>query len=180
MDVKNSLLYLNTLLPPQAKGAEQARVSLPKTQSPSRDLVKLSPESNQQSQNFQKGSRLVSEEVEKTETGIRRIQEFENEQGRKFTRIEEINNGEKRSTRTVIQQNDSGNTTLLENVFDRQTDGSFRLTQRFTDESGDTKTNIQFGVQAPNREIALGRLNSTPQNLNPLGNFRGSQLDIQA
>jgi len=81
----------------------------------------------------------------------------------------------------VIQQNDSGATTLLENAFDRQEDGSFRLTQRFTDETGDTQTNIQFDVPPPNRDIALGR---PPDNIEqaqrPNDTARGSQLDVSA
>jgi hypothetical protein len=188
MDVKNSLLYLNTLLPSQTKGTEQTQTLRKNTvqspNAPSRDLVKISPDANQEnqtSQNFQKGSRLVSEEIQETERGVRRTQEFQNEEGKKFTRIEEINNGEDRSTRTVIQQNDSGATTLLENVFDRQDDGSFRLTQRFTDETGDTQTNIQFDVPPPNRDIALGRPpEKTEKTQSPTGSFRGSQLDVSA
>lgn len=187
MDVRNGLLYLNTLLPSQGgqtRGAEQAQLAPQariKNNNQTRDLVKISPESERQNQNFQRGSRLVSEEVEETEKGVRRIQEFENEEGRKFTRIEEINNGENRSTRTVIQQNDSGSTTLLENVFDRQENGSFRVTQRFTDETGETQTNIQFDVNAPNSDIALGRSTPSPeQNRNPFESFRGSQLDVSA
>jgi len=189
MDVKNSLLYLNTLNLSKAgrtNGAEQNQAQQGLAQqgqqsNSSRDLVKLSTDSQRQNQNFQRGSRLVSEEVQETDRGARRTQEFSNAEGRQFTRIEEINNDENRSTRTVIQQNDSGNTTLLENVFDRQEDGSFRLTQRFTDETGDTQTNIQLGVQPPNSDIAFGRASeSTQDRNNPFENntIRGGTLNI--
>jgi len=101
MDVKNSLLYLNTLLPSQTKGAEQnagvRKNDAQPSNTSSRDLVKISPDANQEGQNnpnFQKGSRLVSEETQETDRGLRRTQEFENSEGKKFTRIEEINNSE--------------------------------------------------------------------------------------
>jgi len=191
MDVKNSLLYLNTLnlsktgrsntVAQNQAQQEQAQQGQLNTQS--KDLVKISQDGEQQTQNFQRGSRLVAEEIQETDRGIRRTQEFANNEGRQFTRIEEINNGEDRTTRTVIQQNDSGNTTLLENVFDRQEDGSFRLTQRFTDETGDTQTNIQFGVQPPNSDVALGRIsNETQSGSNPFDSnaSRGSTLNISA
>ncbi len=189
MDVRSSLLHLNSLLLPEtqrSRGAEQSLVRQTSNQENlrgSQDLITLSEDSNEnpQNPNLNRGSRLVSQEVEETDTGLRRIQEFQNGNGGRFTRVEEINNGEDRSTRTVIQQNESGSTTVLENVFDRQEDGSFRLTQRFTDETGDTQTNIQFDVQPDNREILLGRLPSADQtsgrSFNPI---RGSELDLSA
>lgn len=187
MDVRGSLLNLNSLLLPEAQRSRGTEQPVPARQAnninTSRDLVTVSDEGNQNSQNsnLNRGSRLVSQEIEQTDTGIRRIQEFENAQGGRFTRVEEINNGEDRSTRTVIQQNESGNTTVLENVFDRQEDGSFRLSQRFTDETGDTQTNIQFGVQPDNRDILLGRLPNVNQPSDqPFNPLRGSQFDVSA
>lgn len=192
MDVRSSLLNLNSLLLPEtlrARGSEPSAFARQtngegNTQNnTSRDLVTLSEEGNENAQNpnLNRGSRLVAQEEEQTETGVRRIQEFQNTQGGSFTRVEEINNGEDRSTRTVIQQNESGSTTVLENVFDRQEDGSFRLTQRFTDGSGDTQTNIQFGVQPEDRDILLGRQGDPNQISNRLFNQpRGSELDLSA
>ncbi|MEM8834129.1 MAG: hypothetical protein AAGB32_06285, partial [Pseudomonadota bacterium] len=72
-------------------------------------------------------------------------------------------------------------TTLSESIFDRQEDGSFRLTQRFTDENGETNTNIQFNVLPPDTDVALG---NTPQ-ISRTGNdpfqiLRGNEIDLSA
>lgn len=121
---------------------------------------------------------LVSERIETLDNGFRKLQEFESLTGRKFTRIEEVINTDNRSTRTVVQQNNSGNTTLLENVFDRQDDGSFRLTQRYTNENGDTQSNVKYNAQPDNREFIVGRTATSDQSdSNPFQVLRGTQLD---
>lgn len=190
MNAINNLLNLNSSLLPETQRSRGAEQPVPARQNGTqnltnevRDLVTISQEGNRNAQNpnLNRGSRLVSQEIQETETGLRRIQEFENGNGGSFTRVEEINNGEDRSTRTVVQQNESGSTTVLENVFDRQDDGSFRLTQRFTDGTGDTQTNIEFGVQPDSREILLGRLPNVDQiSDRPFNPIRGSELDLSA
>lgn len=102
-------------------------------------------------------TRLISETTEAIDNGIRRIQVFEKSDGRQFTKIEEIITNEKQSRRTVIQQNASGSTSVLEDVFDRQKDGSFRLTQRYTNEVGETSVNIDPNAKPPNTDFILGR-----------------------
>lgn len=191
MEVRDSLLYLNPLLltdSQKSKGAEQVastRQDINKSaDNKARDVVTLSDQSKQPYQNnnfnLQRGSTLISENIEKTDNGVRITKEFENTEGRKFTRIEELVNSENRFKRTVVQQNTSGNTTLLESIFDRQNDGSFRLTQRYTDETGETKTNIQFDAQPDNKDIILGRLPDPSQTNQPFDLLRGSQFDVSA
>ncbi len=134
-----------------------------------------------QSQPKQNNSNLVSEKVKDTENGFRRTQEFENPNGLKFTRIEEITTTTDRSKRIVIQQNDSGSTTALESVVDRQDDGSFRLIQRYTDETGSTSSNVKLNFSPENADILLGRTpNPATDNKNPFQSLRGTQIDLSA
>ena len=160
----------------------------PKTTSP-KDIVSLSgQETGNQSPSLSGsqgrangGTRLVSEETQELENGFRRTQEFETGNGKKFTRIEEVTTEDSRSKRLVLQQNESGSTTEIENVIDQQDDGSFRLIQRFTDETGETKTNVQPDYSLAQRDALLG---GAPLPTNGVINNsslpppRGSQLDL--
>lgn len=141
------------------------------------DIVSISENKNNiPSQN--KGG-LVSEKTTELENGFRRTQEFETPQGKKFTKIEEVTTTQDRTKRIVIQQNESGSTTALENILDRQDDGTFRLIQRYTDETGETKTNVQLNFNPLDANILLGRATSTPQqNINPFQSTRGTQVDL--
>ena len=140
------------------------------------DIVTLSTNNNKLSA---KQSNLVSETTQETENGFRRTQEFENANGKTFTRIEEITTSEDRSKRVVIQQNESGSTTALENIVDRQEDGTFRLIQRFTDETGEIKTNVQLNFNPNDADILLGRSSTsfTPTD-QPFQSPRGTQVDL--
>lgn len=131
-----------------------------------------------QSQLKQNNSNLVSENIQDTENGFRRTQEFENPNGLKFTRIEEIITTPDRSKRIVIQQNDSGSTTALESIIDRQGDGSFRLIERYTDETGETKTNVKLDFNPESADILLGRAANPQSNNNPFQTLRGTQVDL--
>lgn len=151
------------------------------------DIIRLSnnktEEGHKNAQNLleQKRTRLTSEETDQLENGFRRIQTFESADGRQFTRIEEFTTSTDRSKRIVLQQNDSGSTSILENIIDRQEDGTFRSTQRFTDSTGETKTNIEFNVTPTNRDIILGRApDPTQSNDKSFQLTRGTQLDISA
>lgn len=192
MDVRNNSALLNNLLslgvnPNAAQNNAPTSQPLPtKRNEPSQDSINLSRESNNQSNNGNSftanpnSTFLVSERIETLENGFRRLQEFESLTGRKFTRIEEVINSDDRSTRTVVQQNESGSTTLLENVFDRQEDGSFRLTQRFTDENGETQNNVRYNAQPDDRDFILGRTaNPEASESNPFQTLRGTQLDTR-
>lgn len=140
------------------------------------DLVAIQSEQSQASPQIAR-TRLISETTDQLDNGFRRTQQFENAQGRQFTRTEEFTSQGNRATRSVVQQNASGSTTLLEDVFDRREDGSFRLTQRFTNEIGETAVNIDPNATPPNADIVLGRAPRTdapPANVS----LRGTELDL--
>lgn len=159
----------------------------PLRKSQPRDIVTLSgqnPDGNQlqQQSGFQaRQTRLISEEIEKLDNGFRRMQEFETAKGRKFSRIEEFTADQNRAKKTIIQQNSSGSTTMLENILDRQANGTFRSTERFTDEVGAVSTNIEFDITPNNADILLGRPPSPDKNSqSPLKPIRGTQIDLSA
>ena len=190
MEIRNNLLLEDLLaLGTQNQRANTAQADNAVTannraQNQPRDLVSLSNQQDRQNNQFTRNPNqtfLVNERIENLENGFRRLQEFESLNGRQFTRIEEVITETDRSTRAVVQQNNSGSTTLSESIFDRQEDGSFRLTQRFTDENGETNTNIQFNVLPPDTDVALG---NTPQinrtENDPFQTLRGNELDVSA
>lgn len=182
MEIRNTINLLGNLLVPenQKPVAEQQK-------SKQRDSVTLSgqkPNPQRQGQDvvpLQKRTQLLSETIEKNEKGFRRTQEFLSKDGRKFARIEDVTTSPNRTRRTVVQQNTSGNTTILEDILDRQEDGTFRLTRRFTDETGTTKTNIEFNVTPESRNIILGKTPDPEQeNQQAYESQRGSQFDVSA
>ncbi|MEM6812088.1 MAG: hypothetical protein AAF549_06450 [Pseudomonadota bacterium] len=190
MDIRNILLLNSLLTPKQNSGVnETVQQLLNKRQQVElvRDKVDLSQDQTRQDTQNQNNpflrnpnqSFLISERTENLENGFRRLQEFESLNGRQFTRIEEVIQNEDRSTRTVVQQSNSGNINVIESIFDRQEDGTFRLTQRLTNEAGDTQTNIQFNILPENRDILLGnRPEAGNENRNPIR--RGSSIDLSA
>ena len=196
MEIRNGLTLLDSFLalngqgirPEQLAASTSANKTLPKKPLGSierQDVVSLSgrqlDEQNPNNSNFNQRTALVSERTEELDNGFRRLQEFENAEGRPFTRIEEVINDGDRSRRTVVQQFENGSTTLLENIIDRQEDGSFRVTQRFIDETGEAQTNIRYNETPNNIDFILGR---TPQpqaeNDNPFQTLRGIQIDVSA
>lgn len=193
MDIRSSTGTLDSLLLQilQTRNAQTNNAAatqdapLPKIKARAQDIVILSSSStdqnNQQSNLGKNQTRLVDEDITKLENGFRRTQKFESGEGRQFTRVEEFTTSENRSIRIILQQNNSGSTTVLENIVDRQDDGSFRLTQRFTDENGETNTNIQFNVTPDNKDIILGRTpDPEQQNDKPFPILRGTQFDQNA
>lgn len=187
MDIQNNLGLLGNLFAHhqilKAQTATEAQKSSAKPAYSFRsntdiDVVHISTNSKTGTQ-IGNSSRLVSETIENIENGFRRIQEFETSKGRKFTRIQEITNTPNRSKRIVIQQNESGNTTILEHILDRQDNGTFRQTQRFTNEVGETDTNIQFNVISDDAKILLGLPpNPEDRKSNPFNSVRGTQYNI--
>lgn len=143
-----------------------------KQQSP-RDVV-LVPN---QAQPLTSGTRLLSETIEDLQNGYRKTQKFEHADGRQFIKIEEVTSNEKQSRRTVVQQNASGSTHVLEDIFDRQADGTFRQTQRFTNEIGETSVNIDPNARPPNADFVLGRVpsNNDSSAFNPT---RGNEINV--
>ncbi len=126
-------------------------------------------------------TRLLADRIETTNQGIRKTQTFETADGRSFTRIEDIVVTDKGARRTVIQQNVSGSITRLEDILERQDNGSFRRTQRFTDESGETLVTIQNEFISTNPFILSGGkvAETSSLKLTPLP-LRGTQLDLTA
>jgi hypothetical protein len=200
MDVRNTPPSLDTLLTqfvqnkklPATKPADAASNIAPivkgKNAARQPDNVDLSNNksnnvgNNGEAKGFAaKQTRLVSEDIEPLENGFRRRQEFENTEGRTFSRVEEVITENDRTSRTVIQQNASGTTTIFENILDRQEDGSFRLTERYTDETGKTNTNIKLNTTPDNEDIILGRPPAPEQSdQNPFRLTRGTQFDVSA
>lgn len=196
MEIRNNTGALDSLLSQIMKGrnanSTQTPAPAPPPKSPpsvtGQDVVTLSSNSKvnedgraQAGLLQQNQTRLSSEKIEDLDNGFRRVQEFENGQGKKFTRIEEFITEDDRSRRTVIQQNESGSTNIIDNILDRQADGTFRLTQKYTDEIGEVQTNIQYNVTPNNADIILGRPPAAEQqNDNPFQQYRGTQFDTQA
>lgn len=182
MEVKSNLGLIESLLArannQQAGQGNTSRSTLPPPPiSETRDIVRV-PENINTPLNS-KASKLLNEEIEKLENGFRRTQIFETANGNKFTRIEEQTTTDDRSKRLVIQQNESGSTTVLENILDRQEDGSFRQTQRFTDATGETSTNIEFNVSGQNSAQLFGLPPSpTEKPAQPFAPIRGTQYDV--
>lgn len=179
MEIKNNLGLIESLLARAnnnaSQGSNDARPAPPPSQT--RDVVRV-PQ-NIGAPLKSNASKLINEEIEKLENGFRRTQTFETANGSKFTRIEEQTNSENRSKRLVIQQNESGSTTVIENILDRQDDGTFRQTQRFTDAAGETSTNIEFNVSNPNSSQIFGLPPSPSERPpNPFDPSRGTQLNI--
>lgn len=146
--------------------------------SQTKDIVRLSSETANNILAGQKNkTQLVSDTTQELENGYRRTQEFERGDGKSFTRIEEFTTTENRARRSVVQQNISGSTTLLEDVFDRKEDGSFRLTQRYTNEAGETSVNIDPNAAPPTPDVILGRAPSANAS-STVTPSRGGELDL--
>ena len=169
-----------------ASEAQPTQKTKSKTTSQGQDLVTLSREANNRAQAPQQGVAASNENTTNTtdiENGFRRTQNFTAADGREFLRIEEVTTTPARSKRVVIQQLDSGSTTTLENIIDRQDDGSFRLIQRFTNEQGETKTNVEFDFNPKDANVILGRASNgqaIESSNSPYQNLRGTQIDLRA
>ncbi len=149
------------------------------------DVVSLPQQGRETSQNqagqqapVLKSTRLISEDITNLENGYRRTQNFEQADGRNFTRIEEFTSNTDRARRISIQQNNSGSTSRSEEVLDRQSDGSFRLTQLFVNEIGEEKTNITFDVVPENTDVIFGRTPSPESNAYLSTYQRGTSYDV--
>ncbi len=191
MDLRFPTGLLNNLLPEVNKTQNADGVTAPKNNSQppavNADTVSLSTQ-NQQSQTSRneqgglasKQPRLISETLEKIENGFRRTQEFQTKDGRPFSKIEEFVTTADRSKRIVIQQKSSGSTTVLQDILDRQDDGSFRLTRRFTDETGETSTDVQFNITPLDADVLLGREPEIEKAKDkPFQPLRGTEFDLK-
>lgn len=180
MEIRNNGVLLANLLVPQnqqkSAGQPPNGEAQTRTQRARQDIVSIGEKANNVPR-----TRLIDETITRNDNGFRRTQEFENQNGRTFTRIEDVTTTPNRTRRVVIQQQESGSTTALEEIFDRQQDGTFRLTSRFTDETGRTETNIELNVTPPDRNIILGNVpNPDQNNEEPFNILRGTQFDVSA
>lgn len=131
------------------------------------------------------GTRIIAENRQDLSNGAYRItRSFEREDGRNFTRIEEFAFTERGTRRSVIQQNPSGNITKYEEILDRENTGTFRRTQRFRDESGETATQITTGHNVTDPFILSGGqaapASSGLSSPDPFTILRGTRLDLRA
>jgi hypothetical protein len=122
---------------------------------------------------------LISETIETRPQGFRKTQTFERPDGRTFTRIEDLAVTDKGARRSLVQQNVSGTITRLEDILERQDAGTFRRTQIFTDETGETQVNIDPNVISLDPFILSGGTTSRPDGRTDRP-YRGSQLDLTA
>lgn len=154
---------------PPAPGPEEEQVNLSKALTIRRQGTP--PENS--------GTQLLSETLEDLDNGTRRTQVFERSDGRRFTRIEELVTTSRGTRRSVVQQNPSGNTTLLEDNLERTHNGLFQRILRFTDEAGEQNTKIETGIY-PSDPFTLsgGALPNHPPG--PFDSFRGKHLDLEA
>ncbi len=125
-------------------------------------------------------TRLTSESREETDAGYRRTQIFEQADGRNFTRVEEMAITATGARRAVIQQNPSGGITRYEEVLDREPSGTFRRTQRFQDESGQSATEITPNFQVTDSFVLSGGGAPFFADSSPFTPMRGTQLDLSA
>ena len=179
LTVSNNLYSLSAL-----QGSAATRASMTAPESGDRTAGKKNlPVLSEDGKSFQNpGTKLASETQEELENGgIRRTQVFEREDGRIFTRVEDFTLTERGSRRTVYQQNPSGAITQYEEVLDREASGTFRRTQRYQDESGESATQITSGYQVTDAFILTGGDAPRAQSLpSPFISLRGTQLDLQA
>jgi hypothetical protein len=126
-------------------------------------------------------TRLVGENQEPTDSGFRRTRIFEQPDGRQFIKVETLSLTATGAERTIVQQNPSGSITRYDDILDRQADGAFRRTQRFSDESGQTQTQITPNVQVTDPFVLFGGgILQTENPPSPFIPLRGTQLDLIA
>jgi hypothetical protein len=167
-------LSLTPRLPAEDKNAQRPNTSSDIT-SLSRDVVVRDAVSRASAGQ----TRLISETIETRPQGFRKTQTFERPDGRTFTRIEDLAVTDKGSRRSLVQQNVSGTITRLEDILERQDSGTFRRTQIFTDETGETKVNIDPNAISLDPFILSGGtvFGTDARTDRP---SRGSQLDLTA
>lgn len=123
--------------------------------------------------------KLISESVDTLERGFRRTQVYRQSDGRDFIRNEEITLTASGMKRVVDQQNPSGSRVNFEDNLDRQADGTFRRTVRYTDETGSTQTKIERAPDGVDPFImSNGSYGSDAKT--PYDAQRGQYLDLDA
>ena len=173
-----TLNLLGTSLPLKQQGQTHSlgKSDTKTSHSQKQDIISLS--SKGQETILPQGTRLISENTQTLANGFRKIQNFEQSGGKNFTRTEEFTSDDNRAQRTLIQKNNTGNLTRLEEILDRQPNGAFRLTQHYTNETGKKTTHIEFDVIPKNPNIILGKPPHPTQPSSPSPNTRGQTFDI--
>jgi hypothetical protein len=145
-------------------------------QVPSQDILTINVPAAKQA-----GTKTISDTVDANEDGFfRRTRIFEQEDGRRFSKLEEITFTPNSVRKTVAQQNPSGSISQYEEVLDAQSDGTYRRTQRFTDGTGETSTQITLNYTPRDSFVLSGGqtgFGGVPQSLQ---NLRGTRLDLTA
>lgn len=142
----------------------------------SSDIVQILPTDVQST-----GTRTLSDTLENLDNGgYRRTRVFEQEDGRRFSRLEEVSFSQNTARKTVVQQNPSGSITQYEEVLDKQSNGAYRRTQRFTNEAGETSTQITADYSSQDPFILTGGQTAFSGSTNAFQTFRGTQLDLSA
>lgn len=140
------------------------------------DIVQILPTDVQST-----GTRTLSDTLENLDNGgYRRTRVFEQEDGRRFSRLEEVSFSQNTARKTVVQQNPSGSITQYEEVLDKQSNGAYRRTQRFTNEAGETSTQITADYSSQDPFILTGGQTAFASSTNAFQTFRGTQLDLSA
>lgn len=185
MEIRSSNGFIESLLAQKLlanQARPQTRQNNQDEQRPNtpQDIVTLGNSAPNFDPNF-RGGQLVRETQESTENGIRVTQQFERQDGRSFTRIQDFAVTDRGFRRDVIQQNASGSITRLEEVLDRQDNGLFRRTQRFSDVSGQTQTRIDNDFVSRDPFVLSNGQNAGNANENnPFDLVRGTRLNIEA
>ncbi len=122
--------------------------------------------------------KLVSETLDTLERGFRRTQIFRQSDGRNFIRNEEVTLTDRGLKRTVTQENPSGSNVEFEENLDRQADGNFRRTVRYTDEIGAVQTKVEDSKSGIDPFIVSSGTYREPAS--PYQPQRGLSLDISA
>lgn len=127
------------------------------------------------------GTRVIAETRQELDNGGYRItRTYQREDGRTFSKLEDFTLTARGSRKTVVQQTPSGAITQYEEVLDREESGSFRRTQRFTDESGEVSTVITPNHTVTNPHILTAGQAQGFETTDPFSSFRGTQLDLSA
>lgn len=100
--------------------------------------------------------RLVNESLDTLDRGFRRTQVFRQSDGRNFIRNEEVTLTDRGLSRVVSQENPSGSRVRFEENLQRQPDGTFQRTVRYTDETGAVETKVDERQSGIDPFIASG------------------------
>ena len=175
-------INLSTTLPDQLATLKRVQAYRAPVSAPAQKTAENLPAVTTSAQGFEsQGTKLVSESRQDLDGGYRLTRTYEREDGRQFMRVEDFAFTDRGARRTVTQQNPSGSITQYEEVLDRESGGTFRRTQRFRDETGETATQITSEYKVTDPFILTGgHVPSDSFQQSPFALLRGTQLDLSA